>query len=98
VNLFENGCKYSPDKRCTATLFGANQTVFVRFENGGPGIDPADLPHLFTPFYRGQNKHLAHGHGIGLPLARRIIALHGGIIAVESAPGLGASFTVSLPG
>jgi light-regulated signal transduction histidine kinase (bacteriophytochrome) len=59
---------------------------------------PEDLPHLFTPFYRGRNGRGTAGHGIGLGLAQRIIRLHQGEIHVESRPGEGSTFTVRLAG
>ena len=65
----------------------------------GPGIDPADLPHIFEPFYRGRNAMASHtaGSGLGLSLVRHTAAGHGGRVTVESRPGQGARFTIHLP-
>lgn len=70
----------------------------VRFviRNGGAPILPADLPRVFEPFYRAGNGGGESGHGVGLALARRIVALHGGEITVESGETEGTAFTVTL--
>ena len=98
LNLMENACKYSADRRCTVTLGSDTQGLRIAFADRGPGIAAEDLPHLFTPFYRGRNGRGTAGHGIGLGLAQRIIRLHQGSIDVESEVGEGSTFTVQLPG
>jgi signal transduction histidine kinase len=70
----------------------------VRVSDQGLGIPAADLPHLFEPFYRGTNVAGAiEGTGIGLPVARRVVVEHGGMIEVESEEGVGSTFTIRLP-
>lgn len=97
ANLLENGCKYSADQHVTATIGTRPGHCAVRVADRGVGIAPADLPHLFTAFYRGGNRRYAAGTGIGLTLTARIVRLHGGHIHVESEPGAGSTFTVELP-
>jgi signal transduction histidine kinase len=65
----------------------------------GVGIDDVDVPRLFDRFYRtSQAVHGAvQGAGLGLTIARRIIEEHGGSIGVDSTPGEGSTFTVTLP-
>ena len=65
----------------------------------GIGIDAADLPRVFTPFFRTDRSRArgTGGVGLGLALARRIAEAHGGTIAVESPPGEGTTFRVKLP-
>ena len=56
-------------------------------------MNPADLPHVFEPFYRGDKARTpGNGFGLGLTLARRVAEVHGGSITVE-----GATFTLRLP-
>lgn len=73
--------------------------VRVQVKDRGKGIEPRDLPHLFEPFYRGQSATAAQvgGTGLGLALVKQIISAHNGEVAVESKPGQGACFTITLP-
>src|SRR5262249_43147356 len=68
-------------------------------EDRGIGIPPADLPHVFEPFYRGRDVRAAqiHGNGLGLSLVKNIVDAHGGSIAVSSTQGQGTCFTLTLP-
>jgi len=65
----------------------------------GLGIDPADLPRLFTRFGRLVTRDNSHipGTGLGLYLARELARMHGGDITVKSAVGSGSTFTLELP-
>ncbi len=64
----------------------------------GRGIDSTELRRIFEPFTRGESTPAAEGFGIGLTLARGLVDLHGGEIAVRSAgPGRGSTFVVRLP-
>lgn len=96
-NLFENGCKFSDPPRCTVSLAFDEQHLTLRFSDQGIGIPAEDLPHIFRPFYRGENKESAYGHGIGLPLSEKIISLHQGRISVVSHKDSGTTFTIVLP-
>jgi two-component system sensor histidine kinase ArlS len=95
-NLMDNGCKYSPDKRCEVHISYEENKVIVLVEDHGIGITSSDVRSIFNPFFRGENKNFASGNGIGLSLAKRIIDIHGGDISVESVPGH-TVFTISLP-
>ena len=68
------------------------RALLLEFEDNGPGIDAADLPFIFTPFFSRSG-----GSGLGLPLARRIVHAHGGALQVHSEPGVGTRVTVNLP-
>ena len=68
--------------------------VVIEVADTGPGIAPEVLPHIFEPFVTFGK---AHGTGLGLAISNRIIAEHGGRIAVESVPGKGATFRIVLP-
>jgi two-component system sensor histidine kinase KdpD len=65
----------------------------------GPGIKPADRQRIFEPFYRGPSAAGAHwtGSGLGLAIAKGFVEANGGTIEVQSLPGQGTSFVVSLP-
>ena len=65
----------------------------------GPGIDPAEHDRIFEPFYRGRRAARGEwtGSGLGLAIARGFVQANGGTIAVQSLPGQGTSFVVSLP-
>jgi len=65
----------------------------------GPGINDADLPHVFERFYRADDarNRESGGSGLGLAIARELVGQHGGKISVESAKGVGTTFIVRLP-
>ncbi len=74
----------------------ANDQRIYYVKDNGLGIDPEHLPKIFLAFQR-LHPTVAAGEGIGLPLVRRVVERHGGRIWVESAPGQGSTFFVSLP-
>ncbi len=95
TNLLDNAAKWSPD----------GSTVRVRLVDGtltvtdeGPGIDPADLPHVFDRFYRSSEARTLPGSGLGLSIVRRAADRHGGTVEAASGPGGGTRFTFNLPG
>jgi two-component system, OmpR family, sensor kinase len=99
-NLLSNASKYSePSSAITlrATLTG--RTVVFQISDLGIGIDPADLPSLFTPFFRTDRSRsrTTGGTGLGLVLARRIVVAHGGDLSLVSTPHQGTTVTFSLP-
>jgi two-component system, OmpR family, sensor kinase len=99
-NLLDNALKYTPADATVAVSTSCHGgQVEVRVLDQGPGINEADLPWIFDKFYRGRDKATGQmaGSGIGLAIARLIVEAHGGTIRVESKPGGGACFTVSLP-
>ncbi len=67
--------------------------VDVKFEDSGSGIDPDRLERIFEVYYTSKS----NGTGLGLPIAQQIVEKHGGRISVESEPGAGTAFTLSLP-
>lgn len=97
MNLIENGCKFSEEKESTIAITYFKTKTIIRFQDNGIGINNEDLPNIFTPFFRGDNKNFAGGNGIGLSLTQKIIALHNGSISVVSEPGQGTTFTIELP-
>ena len=73
--------------------------VRVQISDSGIGISPANLPHIFDRFYQVDTSHTRayEGTGIGLALVSELIGLVGGTISVESEPGVGSTFVVTLP-
>ena len=63
--------------------------------DNGSGIAPEDIHHIFKRFYRSKRSLYTQGIGLGLPLAKSIIEGQGGMIAVQSDPGTGTTFTLS---
>lgn len=99
-NLLSNAIKYAPgggEIRVSANLTPAG--VELRVSDQGAGIAAHDLPHVFERFYRaeGDLTRRVKGTGLGLFLTRAIVNAHGGTIRVDSDPGKGATFTVTLP-
>ena len=98
-NLLTNAIKYS-NENGTVILSAEwnNDSVLIRVKDTGVGIDPQDQARIFDKFYRSEAEEVRSkpGHGLGLSLAREIIALHQGTILVDSTPGEGAEFTIVL--
>jgi signal transduction histidine kinase len=96
--LLENACKYTPDGG-KVTIRGEmrGQYLAITIADTGIGIEQADVPRLFERFYRAPNARSQPGTGIGLSIAKGIIEQHNGTISVESTPGRGSSFIISLP-
>ncbi len=99
-NLIDNAVKYTPEKGHVSVGVEQNgMYVRVSVRDDGIGLAPEDLPQLFDEFFRVKNERTADipGTGLGLSLVRRITEMHQGTVAVESTPGRGSTFTVSLP-
>jgi signal transduction histidine kinase len=99
-NLLDNAVKYSPEHRTIwVDLSEANRRLAVRVRDRGIGIPVAEQKEIFKKFVRGAASKDAsvQGAGVGLAMARQIVAAHGGEISVESQPGEGSVFTVLLP-
>jgi two-component system, NtrC family, sensor kinase len=81
--------------RTGESIEGGRRTVLIEFGDHGCGIGPADLDHIFDPFYT--TKKGGAGFGLGLAVSYGIIAAHGGEITVASELGQGSVFTITLP-
>jgi signal transduction histidine kinase len=98
INLLDNAIKFSrPQCKVRAQIASGKEGLFLMVQDQGPGIDAADIPHLFERFYRGRSADGTAGSGLGLAIARNLVRLHGGDITVDSLPDRGSTFTVKLP-
>jgi two-component system sensor histidine kinase KdpD len=99
ANLLENARRYSGGQPVSVQARSSDATVQVRVVDRGPGIDPAVRDRIFEPFYRGPRSPgpAWTGSGLGLAIAKGFVEANGGTIDVESLPGQGTSFVVSLP-
>ncbi len=99
-NLLDNAAKYSGEGSAVELSAGAaGDAVTVAVRDHGIGVEPADLPRLFTPFFRTDRSRArgTGGVGLGLALVKRVVEAHGGTVEVESAPDQGTTFTLRLP-
>ena len=98
--LVDNAIKYTPSGgHCEIALSQGKGNAQITVSDSGIGIAKEDVQHIFDRFYRADRARSRNrrGAGLGLAIARWITDIHGGNIAVESAPGAGSIFTVSLP-
>jgi two-component system, OmpR family, sensor kinase len=99
-NLLANVRQHTPEGTTTrvGVRYDGPQAVVV-VADSGPGFSAADAAHLFERFYRvdPSRSRARGGAGLGLSIVEAIVAAHGGSVAVQSAPGAGATFTVRLP-
>jgi signal transduction histidine kinase len=98
-NLLSNAVKYTPAGQTVMVEAGTQgEEIWIKVKDGGPGIPEEEQPKIFQPFYRGgQGRRIKQGMGLGLSIARDLVAAHGGQLDLESAPGEGSTFTVWMP-
>ena len=98
VNLIGNAVKFSPPGgllEITCARMGSGVIATIR--DHGEGMDEATQKRIFEKFYQGDSAHATEGNGLGLSLVKRIVDLCNGQIEVDSRPGAGTAFTVTLP-
>jgi signal transduction histidine kinase len=96
-NLVANASKYGAGKPIQIRIERTDDTARLSVIDHGIGIDPARQPYVFDRFERAVTATSYKGLGLGLYIARSIVVAHGGSITVESEPGVGSTFTVTLP-
>lgn len=102
VNLINNACdamaevvRYPEGRRLILRTGAAAGRAFIRVEDNGPGVPPAQADRMFEPFFT--TKEPGRGTGLGLSICRQIAREHGGDVTFENRPGLGCAFTLDLP-
>jgi len=95
--LFSNAFKFTEKGGTVSISLSANEHyATVQVKDTGCGMTPDVGAHIFEKFYQGDTSHSVQGNGLGLPLVKRVIDIMHGEIAVESAPGVGTTFTVRI--
>ena len=99
-NLLRNAIHHTPaGGSITVTLGRVDNSLELSVSDTGEGINPDDLPHVFERFYRSGTSRSRNegGTGLGLAIAKQMVEAHGGTVTVESTPGKGSTFRISLP-
>ncbi|HWQ32105.1 MAG TPA: ATP-binding protein [Blastocatellia bacterium] len=99
LNLLSNAFKFTFAGEITVTLQQRDEQAVLMVRDTGTGIPAEELPQLFQRFHRvrGARARTHEGSGIGLALVQELVRLHGGTIQVASEPGLGTTFTITIP-
>ena len=96
-NLFSNAFKFTEDGgKVTLTLTADEKFATVKVTDTGCSMSAEVGAHIFEKFYQGDTSHATQGNGLGLPLVKRVIDIMQGEIGVESAVGVGTTFTVRI--
>jgi two-component system phosphate regulon sensor histidine kinase PhoR len=97
-NVLDNALRYTPPNGWVQVSTHQEGTrAVLEICDSGIGISAEDLPRIFDTFYRVDKARSTRGFGLGLPIARKIIERHNGIITAESEPGRGSTFRIALP-
>lgn len=96
-NIISNGVKYSDNEAVFAELKADATRILIRITDTGIGIPKEDLPYLYEPFFRGKKAARYNGYGLGLPLAAKIIRMHGGDLSIRSEQERGTIADIVFP-
>ncbi len=92
-NLIDNACKFAPNGPIEVSVV----TGVVVVRDHGPGLVPADIPHLFDRFYRSVEMRSQPGSGLGLSIVKSVVGAHGGTVFARNTDGEGAELGFTLP-
>lgn len=96
-NLLQNTLTHSDASQVSLTVIETEKQAKIMVADNGKGIFAADLPHIFERMYQCDHSRSAKGNGLGLSIAKELVSVHKGIITAESVPGIGTTFTITLP-
>src|SRR5439155_24700717 len=99
-NLLTNVREHtSPDTAVAVSVVAGDESTTVVVADDGPGMSIDDAAHAFDRFWQagGDTARRSGGTGLGLAIVHEIVTAHGGTIRVDTAPGSGATFTITLP-
>ena len=101
LNLLSNAVKFTPSggRVSLSVAAKANREIEISVKDNGVGIADGEIKNLFKPFWRGEGVYSRRqeGSGLGLAISQRLAEMHGGLITVESALGVGTTMTLRLP-
>ena len=98
TNIYSNAIKFSPDDFTITTRIRKSENgVYVSIQDRGIGMTELQVHHIFDKFYQADTTHKSEGNGLGLAISAKIIDLSQGTISVDSAPGMGSTFSIYLP-
>ncbi len=99
-NLVSNALRYTPEGgRVELSACARDGSIQISVKDNGLGIEKEEQNRIFKRFYRIKNADTRHivGTGLGLPIVKKVVEDHGGVIDLDSEPGKGSTFTVTLP-
>jgi heavy metal sensor kinase len=97
-NLLDNAIKYTPENgKILLAAYASENKIIISVKDTGCGVMESEKEHIFERFYRCDSSRSQPGNGLGLSLARAIVKAHKGSISIESSPGKGSEFKISLP-
>jgi signal transduction histidine kinase len=98
ANLIDNAVKYTPaGGRVTVEVLADSSRATIRVRDTGVGIPASELPRIWDRLFRGDTSRTERGLGLGLSLVKAVVEAHGGSVSVDSTPGGGSVFSISLP-
>lgn len=96
-NLLQNVITHSKGDKVMLSISENEEKAIITVKDNGKGISSDDLPHIFERMYQCDHSRSGIGNGLGLSITKELVNAHKGNIAVDSTPGLGTEFTISLP-